>query len=419
MGGPETAPAEAGDRANSFAVFIAMLATQVLIAAAGLAAPVLAPIAAPTLGFEPYLVGLFVSAMYASAASVGLVSGAIVVRWGAVRVSQLCLLVAAAGLAVATLGSLWALLLAALLLGLGYGPATPASSHLLARVTPAHRLNLVFSLKQTGVPLGYTLAGAVLPSTALAIGWRPTALALGLACLAIAAMLQPMRAGLDADARPVSILAALRRPFAPLMLVLRIPPLRIFALTSFAFSGMQICVGTFLVTYLVDRIAFSPVAAGFVLSCAQAAGVGGRILWGALADRLGRPRLLLAFLGFMMTAAALLVGAFTPAWPYAAIVLVAILFGGTAVAWNGIHLAQLARLAPPGRAAEVTGGTFFITFGGVTIVPLAFSFLLHVTGSYALAYAAVGVLTLASGVAFIASGLRAARGDDNRRSANR
>lgn len=396
------------DQANSVAVFLAMLATQILVATAGLAAPVLAPIAAPDLGFEPYLVGLFVSTMYASAATVGLVSGAVVVRWGAVRVSQLCLVLSAAGLAIAALGGLPALVLGALLLGLGYGPATPASSHLLARVTPAHRLNLVFSLKQTGVPLGYALAGAVLPSAALAIGWRAAVLALGLACLAIAVTLQPMRAALDADARRVSILAALRRPFAPLMLVLRMPPLRILALTSFAFSGMQICVGTFLVTYLVDRIDFSPVTAGFVLSCAQAAGVGGRILWGALADRLGSPALLLGFLGFMMTAAALLVGTFTPDWPYAAIVLVAILFGGTAVAWNGIHLAQVARLAPAGRAAEVTGGTFFITFGGVTTVPLAFSFLLHLTGSYALAYAAVGTLTFASGIAFIARGLRPA-----------
>jgi hypothetical protein len=120
----------------------------------------------------------------------------------------------------------------------------------------------------------------------------------------------------------------------------------------------------------------------------------------------------------MMTAAALLVGTFTPAWPYAAIVLVAILFGGTAVAWNGIHLAQLARLAPAGRAAEVTGGTFFITFGGVTIVPLAFSFLLHATGSYALAYAAVGTLTFASGLVFVARGLRPARSDAVHRSSN-
>jgi predicted MFS family arabinose efflux permease len=203
----------------------------------------------------------------------------------------------------------------------------------------------------------------VLPSAALAIGWRAASLALGVACLAIAATLQPMRAALDADVRAVSVLAALRRPFAPLAFVLRMPALRVLAITSFAYSGMQICVGTFLVTYLVERIALSPVTAGFILSCAQAAGVGGRILWGALADRLGRPGLLLGLLGFMMTAAALLVGAFTPAWPYAAIIAVSILFGGTAVAWNGITLAQLARLAPAGRAAEVTGGTFFITFG--------------------------------------------------------
>lgn len=406
----DRAEARTVEAANSVTVFFAMLATQVLVAAAGLAAPVLAPIAARTLGFEPYLVGIFVSVMYAGAAMVGLVSGAMVARWGAVRVSQLCLLLAAAGLALATLGGLVALIAGAFILGLGYGPATPASSHLLARVTPPHRLNLVFSLKQTGVPLGYALAGAVLPAAALAIGWRAAALALGLANLAVAAVLQPMRAELDTDARPVSLLGALRRPFAPLMLALRDPPLRILALSSFAYSAMQISVGAFLVTYLVERIAFSPVSAGFALSCAQAAGVGGRVFWGALADRLGKPMLLLGVLGLMMTAAALLAGAFTPEWPFTAIVAVAILFGGTAVAWNGIWLAQVARLAPPGRAAEVTGGASFITFGGVTIAPLVFSFLLHLAGSYAIAYGAIGLLTLASGLAFVLREFR--RGPD-------
>ena len=64
------------------------------------------------------------------------------------------------------------LALAPLVIGLGYGPITPASSHVLARTAPPSRMALTFSIKQTGVPAGAALAGALLPALALRIGWR-------------------------------------------------------------------------------------------------------------------------------------------------------------------------------------------------------------------------------------------------------
>ena len=45
------------------------------------------------------------------------------------------------------------------------------------------------------------------------------------------------------------------------------------------------------------------------------------------------------------------------------------LFGATAIGWNGVQLAEVARLAPPGTAGEVTGATGFVTFAGVVIGP--------------------------------------------------
>ena len=75
-------------------------------------------------------------------------------RFGPIRVSQAGLFLCLAGLAAASSGLLPAVLLGALLLGLGYGPATPASSMILARAAPPHLLALTFSIKQTGVPLG-------------------------------------------------------------------------------------------------------------------------------------------------------------------------------------------------------------------------------------------------------------------------
>lgn len=65
-----------------------------------------------------------------------------------------------------------------------------------------------------------------------------------------------------------------------------------------------------------------------------------------------------------------------------------------------MYLAQIARLAPPGRAGEVTGGTAFVTFSGVMATPAAFSAIVSTTGSYGLAFAAVAVLTCIAGLSF-------------------
>src|SRR2546429_601296 len=62
--------------------------------------------------------------------------------------------------------------LAARVLDLGYGAASPASTHLLVPQTPRPVFNLVMSLRQIGMPLGGVLAALILPPLALTIGWR-------------------------------------------------------------------------------------------------------------------------------------------------------------------------------------------------------------------------------------------------------
>jgi MFS family permease len=58
------------------------------------------------------------------------------------------------------------LILSALCIGVGYGPITPASSHVLIRTAKPSDLALTFSIKQTGVPAGAAVAGAILPGVA-------------------------------------------------------------------------------------------------------------------------------------------------------------------------------------------------------------------------------------------------------------
>ena len=130
----------------------ATLAIQIYTSLAGTAVAVLAPAIASDLGVPARWVGGFVGLVYMGAMTASFVSGAWIARLGAIRVSQTCVALCAvgiAGVAASGAGALPLVVLAAITLGLGYGPITPASSHVLARTTPASRMNLVFSIKQT------------------------------------------------------------------------------------------------------------------------------------------------------------------------------------------------------------------------------------------------------------------------------
>ena len=390
---------------NSFRALAATLAIQVLVAMAAVTVPVLAPAAAGEVGVSAGYVGFFVGITYAACMAASLVSGALVRRIGAIRVSQWCLLSCAAGLWLTATGLVPLLVAGALLIGCGYGPVTPASSHILSRSTPPGRMSFTFSLKQTGVPLGGALAGLVLPTLVLWAGWRAAAVFVGFACIVTAALVQPMRALLDADRAPGHPLGVASLS-GPLRLVIGERAIRRLAVSSFFFASLQVCLITFLVTYLTRDLGFSLVQAGLMLAVAQAGGVAGRLAWGAISDRGGRPLQVLGVLGCAMAVFAAAAAGFSTGWPRLAIVLCCAAFGATAIGWNGVYLAEVARQASAGRAGEATGGALFFTFSGVLVGPPVFAFLVEGGFSYSVAFLVVAVPALVCGLALLWVGAR-------------
>jgi MFS family permease len=376
---------------------VALLSVQGLVCLAGSVAPVLAPAASPDLGQDPRLVGILVAAMFGVAAFSSLACGGVIARFGPVRVSQAALIASALGLAGFLIGTPVLLLVSALLLGVAYGPSAPAASLLLLRLTPPHLLNVVFSIRQTGVPIGVGLAGGILPPLTLALGWRGAVVATIIAAVALAVLLEPLRARLDTqEIAPTRF--SLAQLVAPLRLVWATPPLRRLVILSVSYSMMQTNVSTFLVIYLNESLGFSLVIAGLVLSVTQATATAARIGWGVVADRWLEPRLVLGGLGLGMTVSVWLLASFTTAWPMAAIVAVGVLLGLTVVAWNGVFVAQMARHSPSGQVSQVAGAGGFVAFTGVTAGPALFTVLLAATDSYAVGFIALSVLTLAIGL---------------------
>src|SRR5207302_5858578 len=69
----------------------ATLAIQALVAMASLTPPILAPLAAPAIGVSASQTGLLVALIYAAACLASMSSGALLRRFGAMRLRHLCL----------------------------------------------------------------------------------------------------------------------------------------------------------------------------------------------------------------------------------------------------------------------------------------------------------------------------------------
>lgn len=372
-------------------VLAVTLAIQSLASAASIAPAVVGPVATRELGLSSSAIGLYMALVYLSAMCTTVIGGTLVNRLGAVRCSQVALLLCGAGMGLMCAGGPALAALGALIIGAGYGPITPSSSYLLMRSTPPHRMSLVFSIKQTGVPLGGVLAALAVPQFEHVLGWRWALAVCAIACLLCMLVAQSVRRSLDVPGEAVAAPWRWQDLARPVRLVWRTPALRLMAVCSLLFSFIQLAVTAYLVTYLNLSLGWTLIAAGVILSLSQAAGVAGRILWGIVADRWVPPRKVLGWLALTMGLCCIATAWLRSDTPWLVVAAVAVLFGASAIGWNGVFLAEVARRAPAGQAGVATGGTLLFTYFGVLVGQPLFSYVAALAGgagqpAYAWAY---------------------------------
>jgi MFS family permease len=387
---------------------LAMLAVLTTSSLVVFTAAVLAPEAAPDLGLDPKLIGPFTSVIYLIAAFVGAITGGLIARFGAIRVCQSTMMSAAAAMLLLAAGHPLAALISACLLGYCYGPFNPASAHILSGLSSPRWQPFVFSLKQTGVPLGGALAGGVVPLLVLAFGWRGAALSMGAVGLVVTVFLQPLRRRFDRGTRPVSVTAFVN-VWAPLRLVMIDPLLRRYTFAAFAYAGCQVSSGVYMVVFLTESHGLALASAGLVLACMQLGGFAGRLIWGALSGRYLSSRVMLVLLGMMAAVCLVLTASMSGAWPKSALFAVATLLGTSTFGWNGIMLSEIATHSPKGMAAEATAGMQLVMFGGVVVFPMGFG-LVAASAGYSAAFGALAVLAV-GGVTLLSRISREATGD--------
>ena len=382
------------------ASLLVTLAVQIQASLIVFTPPILAPDAQQDIGVSAAAVGLVTALIYLASVPSALISGLLVSRIGAIRVSQLCVLFASTGIILISTGDPLIIVIGALVVGIGYGAVTPSSSTVLADQAPKNVRSLIFSIKQSGVPIGGAIAGTLVPFLMYRFGWREAAIITGLIGFFVIVLAQLIQKKID---RPT-----LRSPELPQSLSLIKPikfvfadrKLRELAVSSFAFSGMQMSLGSYLVVMLTEQAQLTVAVAGYALSVAMIAGVIGRLFWGGLADYGISPRRVLGFLGFLMGLSASAICFVNSEFSITLVYVLAFFFGASAVGWNGVYIAEVARIAPKGQTGMATGGSLAMTYSGVVLLPTSFWLIYLITNSYIWGFLALGLLTFWRGLLF-------------------
>ncbi|MFZ9562722.1 MAG: MFS transporter [Burkholderiales bacterium] len=381
-------------------VAVATLA-QMVVAMSNILLPTIAPKLAEALGVSPILIGYQVSLTFGVATLATMIGGNVVLRYGAARATQLSIFCCGVGMLLFAIPDVAAIALGSAAIGMGMGMINPAAAHMLVTYTPPARRNIMFSIKQTGVPVGGVITALTAPGIAVHFGYRWSLVVVGVLIAGLLVFMQRYRAHWDSDQRGNG--GVEKSAFGGVPLVWQRRSLRWVSLVAMIFSGIQRIVLSFTVVYLVAEGGLGLVEAGVMLSVVQVGGSASRICWGWMADRLGSSLTVLMIICIVSLSSTLILVYFDPGWNRALIYLLFFVIGATAVGWNGVFHAEAARLSPPGMASVVAAGTTFFVFAGVLIGPAAFAAAYGSVGSYsqtflmvpAISMLALGLLALA------------------------
>jgi len=392
-------------RASAWVAVILITLVQSVSACANVTLPTVAPKIAETLGVDASWIGYQVSLLFGCAVLSATFGGGLVSRLGPARTAQVAALLSMVGMALAAVPLLATMVVSTVLCGFALGLVNPGAAQVIVRFTPARHRNLIFSVKQSGVPAGGVLVGLTAPLIAVSLGWQWSvlpAIAVGFCVLLLMQWVHPLW---DSERNRDAKLFGTRS--GGIGLVWARPALRWLALSGFWFAFIQRSVLTFLVSYLYLVAGYSLIEAGALLALYQAAGALARPVWGIIADRTsGVPVLIGLSLCTVFTCLALFW--LDASWSPALVTAIVAILGATSYGWNGVYHAEATRISPPGEIAAMTAGTSSFAYAGVLAGPALFAIGYQVFGSYPLMFGSLAAAA-ASGLGCLLLGIRHAR----------
>jgi MFS family permease len=375
-------------------VIAVVLTLQTVSATLGRLVPVAGPAFTAEFGWNESWVGYLsaaniVGALFALTAGIGVMR-----RMGGVRALQWSLIVGAATLLLYLVPSIGLALFASACVGLSNGTANPAGSEVLTRTTPLAHRNLVFSIKQAGVPLGGIIGGVAIPPLIEAMGWRYAAVVVAAFCIALTLLTWPFRARIDlpVDQRRQQRVGNFRLTDiqVPLQSLSRGNRLWRASCVGGLLAIAQAAWVIFLVTYLVVALGQSLSTAGLMFAVMQTTSMLGRVCMGWSADHLLSSTATLGIASAGSGITTILLALSTPAWPVWAFVVLAAFAGIAVSGWNGVQIAEVARRSPPELIGETAAGSVILIFTANMLTPIVFAAFVAATARYDIAFLVCG-----------------------------
>ncbi|MBE9604111.1 MFS transporter [Acetobacteraceae bacterium H6797] len=382
--------------------FAPLAAVLVIQTTATILSRITATLAPPMLaahGWSPGMIG-WLASLNTVGSVVFLMAGTpLIHRLGSIRSLQMGMAIGVIGALMLTLPLDLAALAGSFLMGLCYGPSVSGGGDVLQRLSPPQHRNLLFSIKQAGVPLGGVLAGLTLPFAAAHLGWQGAILAIALLPVVTILAVQPMRESVDAGrdrtrVLTVSTFLSLTNLTRPLTVLNRAP-----GLVAVGLAGCFMAIGqgawfAFLVTYAAVELHFPLPLAGALFATMQTVSIGGRMLLGWVSDKLV-PGLTVLRLCCLASAAATATLALSgPHWPSWSLFALAAVAGIAVSSWNGVQNAEMARRAPPGMIAETMAGGTILIFTGYIVGPPLFGAVAMASGGMSTGFMLNAAITL-------------------------
>ncbi len=374
------------------ALFFAMMVSTFPEFALG----VLAPFLVEELAVGEASIGVAASLMYLGAAVVARTAGrALDVIGGRAGLAILYGTAIAAIVLLASSRSLVWLLALGIVASGGLGINNPLTSRLIVEGIRDGRRGLAIGVKQTGVKVGQSVAGGLLPWLAFSLGWRPGLLVVGAVATALLAASLPavpttVRSHRPSPA-PDSVAAARRQ-------------VRWLQYYSLAMATGQSALTIYLALYAVQQVGATVTQGGLMVATFALVATATRIVWVVAAERLMRPeRALLVLSSGAVVGLLLVMGASS-----AGIFLLwagAVVTGATVGTWNVVVQYAILTEVEAEHTAAATGAVQSAFMLGLCVGAPLFGVTVEVAGSFTLAWGIAIALAL-GGAAAVTVGRR-------------
>ncbi|TPG52305.1 MFS transporter [Roseomonas nepalensis] len=276
-------------------------------------------------------------------------------------------------------GSYASLLAWLVLLGMFYASVQPGGTRAILRWFPPRHRGLATGFRQAAVPLGTSIAAALLPWIASSSGWRGALVAQGLVGIAggVFFWLFYREGDLAEGGKPPRI------PVRELVATLgRDSAFWPVVGAGVAMSAFQFTFTAGAIAFMSDSFGVGLVAAASLFAFVQVVGIPGRVLLPWVCDRLWPGRRVRA-LGWIMAACAIATVAYlflppgAPAWALYPVLALLGIFG---IGWFPLYILQIAEIAPKSAIASTVSFATTLCMVAMSLAPFLFGAVVDLAG---------------------------------------